>query len=365
MLVESVSPAGRIRVYDLTVEDAHEFVADGLVVHNCHMVLIEEVWSNFTLGLRSEGVPGGAKALLTSSPLPTKWTKARIAEKGAPILDEFGEQAIDEEGLPMFDPTTVLVSVPTSVNLGNLDEGYKRRVINPLRGTRKGKQELQAILLEDVEGALWDADWHQRKAFKRTEFDRVLIAVDPAGTNKKTSDATGIVVVGVVGHGDDAIFVVLADYTGQYTPDGWAQKTIESYEKWEADGVVVERYGGDSAQTILRNARYNGEKFKGKIIPVNATAGKKLRAEPIAALYEQKVVFHQQGADLAELEDEQLTWVPGVTKESPNRVDALVHGLQELSKKGGKATIGQATGSLGSPQNRAPGSAYRKKHWNR
>lgn len=334
----------------------------------CHMVLIEEVWSNYTLGLRSEGVPGGAKTLLTSSPLPTKWTKARIKEKGEPILDEFGEQAIDEEGQPMFDPTTVLVSVPTSVNLKNLDEGYKRRVINPLRGTRKGLQELNAILLEDVEGALWDAQWHQRRAFKRTEFDAVVVAVDPAGTNKKTSDMTGIVVVGRVGSGDDAIFVVLADYTGHFTPDGWARKTIEVYNSWKANSIVLERYGGDSAKTILRKTKdpETDALFKGDIKEVNAVAGKKLRAEPTAALYEQKAVFHQQGADLAELEDEQLTWVPGITKESPNRIDAEVHGITHLAKRGGKATIGQAKGNLsGSPRNRAPGSAYRKKHWNR
>lgn len=331
----------------------------------CHMVLIDEVWSNYTLGLRSEGVPGGAKTLLTSSPLPTKWTKARIAEKGEPILDEFGNQALDEEGKPMWDPTTVLVSVPTSVNLKNLDEGYKRRVINPLRGTRKGKQELDAVLLEDVEGALWDAGWHQRKAFARDLFDAIVVAVDPAGTNKKTSDATGIVVVGRIGAGDDAIFVVLADYTDQYTPEGWAQRAIKAYDDWQANSLVVERYGGDSAKTILRQTKHNGGRFKGDIKEVNATAGKKLRAEPVAALYEQKLVWHQQGADLAELEDEQLTWVPGITKESPNRIDALVHGITHLAKRGGKATIGRPTGNLGAPKNRAPGSPYRRKNWNR
>ncbi len=330
----------------------------------CHMALIEEVWSNLGLGLRAQGLPGGAKVLLTSSPLPTKWTKDRIAEKGQPILNEFGEQEIDEEGKPMFDPKTVLVSVPTTVNLHNLDEGYKRRVINPLRGTRKGKQELQAMLLEDVEGALWEQVWMDRKKYKRSDFDRIVVSVDPAGTNKKTSDMTGIVVCGRIGSGDNARYVVLADYTGHYTPDGWAAKVVWAYDRWTADAVVVERYGGDSATTILRHARHKGGTFKGNIVEVNAQRGKALRAEPISALYEQEMVDHLLGADLADLEDEMLTWVPAITKESPNRVDATVHAITELSGKARKpATLGRARGSLRPPKSRAPGSNYRRKNW--
>lgn len=321
----------------------------------CHIDLIEEVWSNYTLGLRSEGVPGGAKTLLTSSPLPVKWTKERIAEKGQEL------ESIDEEtGLPDRAPRTVLVSVPTSVNLHNLDEGYKRRVINPLKGTRKGKQELDAMLLEDVEGALWEAIWLTRKRVKRADIDHISIAVDPAGTNQKTSDLSGIVVVGRIGSGEDARYVVLADYTGAYSPVEWARKAIWAYEKWEANDVVLERYGGDSATTILRQA-----KFKGKVQEVKATRGKKLRADPVAALYEQGLVDHLEGAELADLEEEQVTWVPGVTKESPNRVDALVHGLTHLSGKTAKpASVGRAKGRLTSnPKSRAPGSQYARKHW--
>jgi phage terminase large subunit-like protein len=275
----------------------------------CHMEQIEEVWSNLNLGLRQPGLPGGAKVLLTSSPLPTQWTKDRIKEEH-----------------------TVLVQVPTSVNLHNLDEGYRRRVIDPLKGTRKGKQELDAMLLEDVEGALWESDWLQRKAMRRADADRVVVAVDPSGTDSTSSDLSGIVVAGRFG--DE--YGVFEDATDRYTPNGWAKKAIALYEKWEADAIVLERYGGDSATTILRNAG-----FKGKIVQVKARVGKKTRAEPVSGLYEQRAVWHLEGAELADLEDQMLTWVPELTKKSPDRVDALVWAITELSKpqrgKGGAA----------------------------
>ena len=340
--------------------------AAGWLDEPCHMALIDEVWSNYSLGLRAMGVPGGAKTLLTSSPLPVKWTKERIAEKGQMLTDDLGDPLLDEEGEIQYAPRTVLVSVPTSINLKNLDAGYKRRVINPLRGTRKGKQELDAMLLEDVEGALWEAEWMQRRKYKRADYDRVVIAVDPSGTNKKTSDLTGIVVCARVGHGDDARYVVLADNSDTYSPSGWASKVVELYDKFEADAVVLERYGGDSATTILRQTRHGKDTFKGKIEAVAAVAGKKLRAEPISALYEQRLVDHLENADLAELEDEMLTWVPGLTKESPNRIDACVHGLASLSgRRVGRGTLAKPTGRISSSGQRshAPGSSYARKNW--
>lgn len=306
----------------------------------CHMDLIEEVWSNLNLGLRQPGLPGGAKILLTSSPLPTAWTKDRIKEEG-----------------------TVLVQVPTSVNLHNLDEGYLRRVIQPLQGTRKGRQELDAQLLEDVEGALWESSWHQRKLFTREDMDRVVVAIDPAGSDKKTADQTGIIVAGRMAEE----FGVFEDATDHYTPNGWAVRALELYDKYSADAIVIERYGGDSATTILRNAKYRGKRFNGKVIAVNARVGKKTRAEPISGLYEQRRVWHLERANLADLEEQQLTWVPAIAKDSPDRVDALVWALTELSKmQRAQGSIGIPTGTLRrEPQNHSPGSPYARKNWNR
>ncbi|QUE25569.1 terminase [Microbacterium phage SadLad] len=328
----------------------------------CHMDLIEEVWSNYNLGLRSEGVPGGAKTLLTSSPLPIQWTKDRIEEKGQLIFDELGRPIVDEEtGELERAPKTVLVQVPTSVNLHNLDAGYKRRVINPLRGTRKGKQELDAVLLEDVEGALWEAEWLQRKRFKRSDMDRVVIAVDPSGSDSKTADLAGIVVVGK----KDEEYFVFEDSTDSYTPDGWAREAIRLYEKYDADAIVLERYGGDSATVILRNTLYAGKKFKGKIDQVKARVGKVTRAEPVSALYEQRLVWHLERADLADLEDQMLTWVPAITKKSPDRIDALVWGLTQLSGRGSaKAALARPRDTR-PPANRSPGTRYARRNYAR
>lgn len=336
--------------------------AAGWLDEPCHMDLIDEVWSNYSLGLRAMGVPGGAKTLLTSSPLPVKWTKERIEEKGQLLTDELGEPLLDEQGNKQYAPRTILVSVPTSVNLKNLDEGYKRRVINPLRGTRKGKQELEAILLDDVEGALWEAEWLHRKAFVREQMDRMVVAVDPSGSDSKSSDLAGIVAAGRAG--DE--YGVFADESDTYSPAGWATAAIRLYRKYDADAIVLERYGGDSATTILRNIEVDGKKFTGKIVQVKARVGKATRAEPISALYEQGVVAHAVGADLAELEDEMLTWVPAVTKKSPDRVDALVWALTELSGKVRAAgSLGRARGSLQPTPSRAPGSNYSRRNWNR
>lgn len=311
----------------------------------CHIDLIEEVWLNYTMGLRAKGVPGGAKTLLTSSPLPVQWTKDRIAEKGQPVLDEMGDPRIDPEtGAVERNPKTILVQVPTSVNLHNLDEGYKRRVINPLQGTRKGKQELDAMLLEDVEGALWESEWIKRAKLFRALADRVVVAVDPAGSDARTADLTGIVTCARFGER----YGVLADRSGGFTPAGWARAVIDEYDRVSADAVVLERFGGDSATTILRQSKHaDGRKFTGKIIEVKARQGKETRAEPISGLYEQGLVDHQEGAMLADLEDELLTWVPGVTKKSPDHLDALVWGLTELSgKQTAAASTGLATGDI-------------------
>ena len=325
----------------------------------CHMDFIEEVWSNYNLGLRSEGVPGGAKTLLTSSPLPVPWTRERIAEQGQIITDEFDEPILDEETRePERAPRTVLVQVPTSVNLANLDAGYKRRVINPLRGTRKGKQELDAMLLEDVEGALWEAAWMRRGRFKRAEMDRVVVSIDPAGSDAKTADLTGIIVAGRMGEQ----YGVFEDATDHYTPNGWAKKAIALYQKYKADAIVLERYGGDTATTVLRNAG-----FKGKIVEVKAKVGKATRAEPISGLYEQRCVAHLERADLASLEDQMLTWVPAITKKSPDRVDALVWALTELSKRRGAkaASAGRPKSRARAQANHAPGSRYARRNWSR
>jgi predicted phage terminase large subunit-like protein len=147
-----------------------------------------------------------------------------------------------------------------------------------------------------------------------------VVAIDPAVTNSEESDETGIVVAGL---GTDGHGYVLDDFSGRYSPDGWARKAILAYHQWGADRVVAEvNNGGDLVATVLRtvdpNVSYSA---------VHASRGKVTRAEPVAALYEQRRVHHV--GTFAELEDQLCQWTPGDTK-SPDRLDALVWAVTEL-----------------------------------
>lgn len=273
-----------------------------------HYDFIEDVWHNLLLGLRL-GNP--SHILATSTPLPTKWMKALVE-----------------------DPKTILTKVATYANLYNLDPEYRTLLLDKYEGTRLGKQELHGDILGDVEGALWEVDFfsHVRKA---PPLDRIVVAVDPAGSANNRSDETGIIVVGIVG--EEAY--VLADYTGVYSPHLWGRKVWSAYEKWSADAVVAEKnFGGDMVQYVIDTSADETLRVK----TVQSRRGKAIRAEPIVAQYERGRVHHVQGGDLAELEDEQLTWVPGQGP-SPNRVDALVHGLTDLFRGGGPSTISRPT----------------------
>eukprot|EP00456_Euglypha_rotunda_P042668 TRINITY_DN33316_c0_g1_i6.p1 TRINITY_DN33316_c0_g1~~TRINITY_DN33316_c0_g1_i6.p1 ORF type:complete len:529 (+),score=77.67 TRINITY_DN33316_c0_g1_i6:666-2252(+) len=141
------------------------------------------------------------------------------------------------------------------------------------------------------EGALWNealiAAAHALTV--RQEKVRSVVAIDPQATNSDESDESGIVVASSYGFADGKQYSVDGDYSGKYSPAGWAKKAMFAYEQHRADAIVIEtNQGGDMAESTLRNAR-----FKGRVIRVHASKGKFARAEPISALYEQGRVSHQ------------------------------------------------------------------------
>lgn len=281
-----------------------------------HIPLIQDLWDNALLGLRLPGLPGGAKALVTTTPLPTAWVKS-ISK----------------------DPGTRLVRVSTYANLENLDPAFRARILGKYEGTRLGRQELHGEILEDVVGALWNDRMFQTSDHDPSELDRIVVAIDPAGSTNAGSDETGIVVVGLAGEE----FHVLEDFTDKYTPNGWAERAIDAYRFFQADAIVAEKnFGGDMVRSTIENAAKH-RKETVRIIVATAVRGKKLRAEPVVSLYEQKRVYHQRG--LQALENEMVQWVPGIG-DSPNRVDALVWGMTELDKRSGRAGIGVPHGEL-------------------
>lgn len=165
----------------------------------------------------------------------------------------------------------------------------------------------------------------------RADRKRCVVAIDPQATNSDESDETGIVAASSYGAGDSRQFSVDGDYSGKYSPAGWAKKAMAAYEQHQADAIVIEtNQGGDMAEETLKNAG-----FKGRIIRIHANKGKFARAEPISALYEQGRVAHQGALYL--LENQLMEYIPATAKKSPDRLDAMVYALTEL---GGAAPLG-------------------------
>lgn len=209
-------------------------------------------------------------------------------------------------------------------------------------GTRLRRQELNAELLDEVEGALWTLDIidkHRVTAVPET-LDRVVVAVDPAVTATAKSDHTGIVAAAAVGRRLDRQFYVLRDVSMKGQPHEWGRAAVLLWHELEADAIVYEtNQGGDMVRdTILVAARdllaAGTIKSLPKVKGVRASRGKAVRAEPIAARYMQGRVHHV--GDLADLENQLCTWAPG--EASPDRLDAAVWALSELSEAGSGTT---------------------------
>ncbi|HDX9095522.1 TPA: DNA-packaging protein [Klebsiella michiganensis] len=180
----------------------------------------------------------------------------------------------------------------------------------------------------NAEGALWNEEMISAAHAMRItqELARTVVAIDPQATNSEESDESGIAVASVYGSGDERQYSLDADYSGKYSPNGWATKAIEAYKQHEADAIVIEtNQGGDMAEDTLRNAG-----FTGRVIRVHASKGKYARAEPISALYAQGRVAHR--GSLYEVENQFMEYVPTTAKKSPDRLDAAVYALTELSE---------------------------------
>ena len=225
----------------------------------------------------------------------------------------------------------------TYENAGNLSPDFIDEMRRRYEGTRLGRQELEAQIIDDVDGALWDRDGID--ADRRTvtpPLRRVVVAVDPAVTSGEDAAETGIVVVGAdpEGHG-----YVLDDRSLRASPNDWAAAAVAAYHTHRADVIVAEaNQGGDLVSTLIRTIDP-----RVPIRLVRASRGKRTRAEPVAALYEQHKVHHV--GFFTELEDQLCSWVPDVGA-SPDRLDALVWGFTELLIDGNRAPAIAAPVSL-------------------
>lgn len=256
----------------------------------------EDAWSNLMFGLRLGTDP---RCVATTTPKPIK------------IIRELLKAS-----------TTHITRGSTYDNRANLAPAFFEQIISRYEGTRLGRQELMGEVLDDVPGALWTRKMIDDLRVKEApDFQRVVVAVDPAMTSGEESDETGIIVAakGIDGHG-----YVLSDLTCRMSPDGWARRVVNAYTDHNADRVIAEvNNGGDLVERIIRTADRNIS-YKA----VHASKGKRVRAEPISHLYEQGRVHHVGPFDA--LEDQQCSFTPDGFDGSPDRVDALVWALTEL-----------------------------------
>ncbi len=226
--------------------------------------------------------------------------------------------------------STVTTHAPTEANRAHLAASFLDEVRARYAGTRLGRQELDGALLEEAEGALWTTEGLERARIDALpELGRVVVAVDPPVTGHKGSDACGIVVAGLVrGERGASRAVVLEDASVEgASPASWAAAAVAAYHRHGADRIVAEvNQGGDLVEAVIRQVDPDVP-FRA----VRAVRGKTVRAEPIAALYEQGRVGHVRG--LAALEDQmgRMTARGFEGAGSPDRVDALVWALTELT----------------------------------
>jgi predicted phage terminase large subunit-like protein len=217
------------------------------------------------------------------------------------------------------DPRTQVTRATTQDN-PHLAQATRDALYEDYGGTRLGRQELGGELLEDVEGALWQAAWLEASRVAEVpDLTRVVIALDPAATAEQASDYTGLCAAGLGENGD---FYVIRSSGVRLSPSGWAHKAIDWFDELEADKLVCEiNQGGDMVSSTLRQVR---PELPIKVI--HASRGKQLRAEPIATLSEQGRV-HLVGR-FPTLEDQLLSFP--VANEHDDEVDALVYAITEL-----------------------------------
>lgn len=262
-----------------------------------------ETWDMLQFGLRLGSDP---RQVVTTTPRPI------------PLLKEI-----------LSAPTTVTTRGSTYENRANLSPSFVVKIIDKYEGTRLGRQELNAEILEDLPGALWSRDGIDARRVldpeKLPDMARVVVAIDPSGTAGASDDGDSIGII-VAGKGIDGRAYVLADRSCKLSPAGWARRAVDAYREFKADRIIAERnFGGAMVEHVIRTADRTASYRE-----VTASRGKVVRAEPVAALYEQGRVSHVGSLDL--LEDQLCLFGPDgyVGEGSPDRADALVWALTDL-----------------------------------
>jgi phage terminase large subunit-like protein len=259
-----------------------------------------ETWDQHSFGLRI----GTPQSIITTTPRPIKLIKDFI-------LDE--------------NKATAITRGSTYENRANLANSFFTSIIKKYEGTHLGQQELLGLMISEVPGALWNRQIIEDSRVKESdEMIKVVVAVDPAATSRKTSNKTGIIGCGL---GEDRHGYILKDKSIVGKPIVWGKAVCDLFHELQADIVIAEgNQGGEMVQTVINGIDAN--------IPVKlvwASRGKHVRAEPISLKYQQGKVHHV--GYFPALEDQMCQHTPE-TRESPDEMDAMVHGMTNLFHRG-------------------------------
>jgi predicted phage terminase large subunit-like protein len=306
----------------------------------------QESWDMANMGLRIKG-PRGTRspyAICTTTPKNRKWVKNLAYEKTTYV-----PRYIDER--------TGKYRLPTTYDNKFLPERRVQWLKNKYGGSRIGKQELEGMFVDDIDGAKWKRKWidDNRRTDPSTwpRFIRIVVAIDPSGSssrrkadtnslteeqraNQQTNAQTAISVMGL---GEDGKLYLLAIKADWWTPSEWGMEAIRMFNKYRADRIIAEKnFGGDMVESNIRNIneydRVTSRKLVGRQLPiklVTASRGKDIRAEPICTLYEQGRVIHcESSEDFALAEDQMCAFVNADDNEGADMVDAIVWAGIEL-----------------------------------
>lgn len=341
---------GLIALVGETLSDVREVMIDG---PSGIATLSRHDRPRFELGRRRLVWPSGAVAQFFSSEDPEslrgpqfdaawcdeigKWKHAEacfdMLQFGLRLGDRRPRQVVTTTPRPtplmrrlLADASVHVTRMNTRDNVENLAAGFIEAMDRRYGGTRLGRQELDGELIDDREDALWTRRMLEAAFVGDVPgITRIVVAVDPPATSRKTSDACGIVAAGLAENGE---IVVLADASMRAAqPHAWAGAAVGLYHRLQADCIVAEvNQGGDMVTSVIRSVDATVP-----VRAVRARRGKWTRAEPVAMLYGQGRVKH--AGRFPELEDEMCDFGPnGLSNgRSPDRVDALVWAVKELT----------------------------------
>jgi phage terminase large subunit-like protein len=297
----------------------------------------QAAWDDANLGLRLGARP---YAVCTTTPKNKKWVKLLSLDKTTYV-----PQYIDEE--------TGKYRFPTTFDNTFLPQRRVDWLRNKFEGSRIGRQELEGLFIDAVEGALWHPDniLHETDPENWPKFVKIVVAIDPAGSrSRKTADINALTeedrqnqrknadtAIAVMALGADGKFYLLACKSGQWSPNQWAAEAIRMFVKFRADKIVAEKnFGGEMVEWNIRNHssfdKDMGRQLNGLHLPiklVTASRGKDVRAQPVATLYEQHRVYHC--AFFGPAEDQMCAFIDADDNEGADMVDAIVWACFELA----------------------------------